>query len=118
MARACGRFPGLRIAAAAVLLLAGASSLSGGGKDAPLPTIAGAKTVDSKGVIDLISATAGLAVVDNRTKSDFDSGHIECADNIPDTDMTAESVLAAGRQEPRPRRCFFIATACGMRPSR
>ncbi len=107
MARACGRFPGLRSATAAVVLLAGASLAAA--QDAPL-TIAGAKTVDSKGVIDLISATAGLAVIDNRTKADFDSGHIEGAVNIPDTDM-AEPVLAGAVKAKATPVNFFIATA-------
>ena len=56
--------------------------------------IKGARTVDSKGVIELISTTPDLAIIDNRTKADFDGGHIEGAVNIVDSDMTAESVLA------------------------
>jgi rhodanese-related sulfurtransferase len=111
MARACGRFPGLRFAVAAVLLLAGASFAAA--QDAPL-TIAGAKTVDSKGVIDLISATAGIAVVDNRTKADFDSGHIEGAVNILDTDMAAESVLAgAVKAKATPVLFYCNGVKCG-----
>ena len=62
-------------------------------QDAPME-IRGAKTLDSNGVIELISRTPGVAIIDNRTKADFDSGHIEGAVNIVDTDMTEESALA------------------------
>jgi rhodanese-related sulfurtransferase len=62
-------------------------------QDAPMQ-IEGAKTLDSKGVIELISTTPDVVIIDNRTKADFDSGHIEGAVNIVDTGMIAESAFA------------------------
>ena len=56
--------------------------------------IEGARTLDSKGVIELISTTPDVVIIDNRTKADFDSGHIEGAVNIVDTSLTADSAFA------------------------
>lgn len=81
----------LRAMAAVLLVAFGFSNALA--EDAPMK-IAGATTLDSKGVIDLISTTPGVAIVDNRTKADFESGHIEGAVNILDTDMVAESALS------------------------
>lgn len=81
----------LRAVAAVFLVAIGLSSALA--QDAPM-NIAGATTLDSKGVIDLISTTPGVAIIDNRTKADFDDGHIEGAVNITDTDMVSESALS------------------------
>jgi len=62
-------------------------------QDAPME-IKGATTLDSKGVIHLISATPDLVVIDNRIRADFESGHIEGAVNVLDTDLTDEPALA------------------------
>ena len=76
--------------------------------------IPGARTVDSRGVIDLISTTAGVTIVDNRTKADFDGGHIEGAVNIPDTEMTTEAVLAAvARSKDTPVLFYCNGVKCG-----
>jgi rhodanese-related sulfurtransferase len=83
---------GFRLAAGVLLIAFGLPQALA--QDAPLQ-IEGAKTLDSKGIIELISTTPGVAVIDNRTKADFESGHIEGAVNIADTDMTEESTLAA-----------------------
>jgi Rhodanese-like domain len=64
-------------------------------EDAPRE-ISGAKTVDFKGVIDLLSTVPGVVVVDNRKQPDFNSGHIDGAVNIPDTDMSKESLSDVG----------------------
>jgi rhodanese-related sulfurtransferase len=110
MTQAFRTFQG-RLAGAAVLLLAGLSCALA--QDAPL-TIPGAKTLDAKGVIELIAATPGLAIVDNRTKADFDSGHIEGAVNILDADMTAESVLAgAVKTKGTPVLFYCNGVKCG-----
>jgi len=62
-------------------------------QEAPME-IEGATTLDAKGVIDLILTTPGLVVVDTRTKTDFEGGHIEGAINILDTDITSAGRLA------------------------
>jgi len=62
-------------------------------EDAPIE-IEGATTLDAKGVIDLILTKPDLVVVDTRTKTDFESGHIEGAINILDTDITSDGKLA------------------------
>jgi rhodanese-related sulfurtransferase len=82
---------GPRLAIAAVVLSFGLSRVLA--QDAPMQ-IEGAKTLDSKGVIELISTTPDVVIIDNRTKADFDSGHIEGAVNLVDTSMTAESAFA------------------------
>src|SRR3954447_4701614 len=79
----------LQLIAAAVLLM-GSPALA---QDAPMQ-IEGAKTLDAKGVLELISSTPGLVVIDNRHKADFEAGHIEGAVNILDTDISSEAVLA------------------------
>lgn len=93
-----------QLGAAALLLWALSSSALA--EDAPLE-INGAKTVDYSGVVDLITKTPGVAIIDNRTAADFDSGHIEGAVRILDTDMTQE--LLAGAVSSRSCRWYFIA---------
>jgi rhodanese-related sulfurtransferase len=91
LTKAWWKFGGPRLATAAVVLSFGLSRVLA--QDAPMQ-IEGAKTLDSKGVIELISTTPDVVIIDNRTKADFDSGHIEGAVNIVDTSMTAESAFA------------------------
>jgi rhodanese-related sulfurtransferase len=100
-----------RLAAGVLLFAFGLSQAWA--QDAPME-IVGAKTLDSKGVIDLISTTPGVAVIDNRTKADFDSGHIEGAVNIIDTDMTEESALArVAKSKATPLLFYCNGVKCG-----
>jgi rhodanese-related sulfurtransferase len=115
LAKALWKFGGLRLAMAVVALSFGLSQVLAQVPTQEAPTqIGGAKTLDSKGVIELISTTPDLAIVDNRTKADFDSGHIEGAVNIVDTDMTAESVLAAAvKSKAAPVLFYCNGVKCG-----
>lgn len=58
-------------------------------------TIAGATTVDAEGVIELISGTPDLVILDNRREADFAAGHIEGAIRLIDSDITGPEVLAS-----------------------
>jgi rhodanese-related sulfurtransferase len=95
LAKAWWKFGAPRLAMAAVVLSFGLSQVFAQilAQDAPMQ-IEGAKTLNSKGVIELISTTPDVVIIDNRTKADFDSGHIEGAVNIVDTSMTVESSFA------------------------
>jgi hypothetical protein len=88
------RHPQTKSAIIAILQLLGAAilvfcalSAPTFAEDAPFE-IHGAKTVDFKGVVDLLSTTPDLVVIDKRKQLDFNSGHIEGAVNIPDTEMS------------------------------
>jgi len=81
-------------------------------EDAPLE-ISGAKTVDYKGVVDLLSTAPGLVVIDNRKQADFDSGHIEGAVNIPDTDMSKELLANAAPSTNTPILFYCNGVKCG-----
>ncbi len=74
-----------------LLSLAGSPALA---KEAPR-NIPGATTVNHEGVVEAITSLPKLVVIDSRRKSDFDSGHIEGAINILDTNMTDENALAS-----------------------
>jgi len=81
-------------------------------EDAPLE-IKGAKTVDSNGVIDLISTTPGLVVVDNRKQADFDGGRIEGATRILDTDMTEALLAGVVKSKATPVLFYCNGVKCG-----
>jgi len=100
-----------RLAAAALLICCGLSFPSRS-EDAPLE-IKGAKTVDCHGVVDLIETTPGLTVIDNRTQADFDSGHIEGAIRILDTDMTQELLAGAVKSKESPVVFYCNGVKCG-----
>jgi rhodanese-related sulfurtransferase len=61
--------------------------------DAPL-TINGAVTVNADGVIALVQTSADLIIIDNRTRADYDVGHIESAIPLVDSEITEEAALA------------------------
>lgn len=61
--------------------------------DAPL-AINGAVTVNADGVIALVQTSADLIIVDNRTRSDFDIGHIEGAISLVDSEINEETMLS------------------------
>jgi len=76
--------------------------------------IKGATTVDSKKVIELILNTPGMVVVDTRTKSDFESGHIEGAVNILDTEIASGNLLkAAVSSKATPVLFYCNGVRCG-----
>ena len=57
--------------------------------------IEGATTVDADGVIELVTTTPNLVILDNRSQGDYDAGHIEGAIRLIDTDIEGEGDLAA-----------------------
>ena len=79
----------LLIVIAFVLGLAPAAAAA----DAPL-AINGAVTVNADGVIALVQTSADLIIIDNRTRADYDIGHIESALPLVDSEITEEPVLA------------------------
>lgn len=62
--------------------------------DAPME-ITGATTVNADGVIALFDEHPDLVVLDNRKVKDFESGHIEGAVRLIDTEVTADTLAAA-----------------------
>lgn len=62
--------------------------------DAPM-SIDGATTVDADGVIDLVTATPDLIILDNRREGDFNAGHIEGAVRLLDDDIGSADDIAA-----------------------
>jgi rhodanese-related sulfurtransferase len=81
----------MAVAMAAALVFGATSTMRA--QDAPLE-IKGAKTVDADGVIDLILKVDNLVILDNRSVADYESGHLEDAIRLIDTDITNETVLA------------------------
>lgn len=79
---------------AAGLVLAVGLATSAHADLAPLE-IEGATTVDADGVIELVTSTPALVVLDNRSQGDFDAGHIEGAIRLIDTDIGADGDIAA-----------------------
>ncbi|GGK26316.1 rhodanese-like domain-containing protein [Salinarimonas ramus] len=57
--------------------------------------IDGATTVDADGVIELVTSTPNLVILDNRSQGDYDAGHIEGAIRLIDTDIASEADIAA-----------------------
>jgi rhodanese-related sulfurtransferase len=114
LAKAWWKFGGPRLATAAVVLSFGLSQVFAQvlAQDAPMQ-IEGAKTLDSKGVIELISTTPDVVIIDNRPKADFDSGHIEGAVNIVDTSMMAESFAGVVKSKAAPVLFYCNGVKCG-----
>lgn len=96
-------------ATALILCFASTPTLA---EDAPT-NITGAQTVDCQGVIELISTMPGLVIVDNRKQADFDSGHIEGAVRILDTDMTKEQMTSAVQSKTTPLLFYCNGVKCG-----
>lgn len=61
--------------------------------DGPL-SITGATTVNADDLLALVQTSSDLIIVDNRTIADYESGHIEGALHLIDTEMSDEAVLA------------------------
>ena len=55
--------------------------------------IKGAKTVNADAVIELIQKTNNLVILDNRSPSDYEAGHIEGSVRLIDTDITSEAAI-------------------------
>jgi hypothetical protein len=99
----------LRLQALAAVLLVSFGLSNALAQDAPME-IAGATTLDSKGVIDLVSTTPGVAIVDNRTKADFDNAisKVQLIFSIPTWRRNRRFRAWSSRKQPR---CFSIVTA-------
>jgi rhodanese-related sulfurtransferase len=61
--------------------------------EAPL-SIRGATTVTADDLIALVQTSSDLIIVDNRTVADYESGHIEGALHLIDTEITDEAALS------------------------
>ena len=61
--------------------------------EAPL-AITGAITVNADDLLALVQADSDLIIFDNRTIADYESGHIEGALHLIDSEMSDEAVLA------------------------
>lgn len=71
--------------------------------DGPAPmTIEGAMTVNAEQVITLFNEEPRLTIVDSRKPSDYASGHIETAVNLPNTETNAQTLaeILAGKDSP------------------
>ena len=87
-------------------------SFSAHAQEAPLQ-IAGAKTIDCQGAIEIMSSLPDLVIVDTRKHEDFERGHIEGAIAILDTDMTADGLAAAVRSKSTPVMFYCNGLKCG-----
>lgn len=54
--------------------------------------IAGAVNVTAEKLVDMVSSTPKLVIIDARRQEEFEKGHIEGAVNLLDTDMTQASL--------------------------
>lgn len=94
-------------------LLAAPFAAPGAQADAPM-SISGATTVDADGVIELITGTPGLVILDNRREADYAAGHIEGAIRLIDTDISGPDVLVAHGVEPDTPVLFYCnGLSCG-----
>lgn len=80
--------------------------------DAPAE-IKGAKTVNAEQVIDLITKTQNVVVLDNRKQEDFAAGHIEGAVRLIDTDVSAESLAKHVKSKDAPVLFYCNGMKCG-----
>jgi rhodanese-related sulfurtransferase len=100
----------LRLAAATVVLLLSVTAAPAA--EAPIE-IKGAKTLDAKGVIDVISTTPDIVIIDNRHQADFEAGHIEGAVRILDTDLTEELLARVVKSKASPVLFYCNGVKCG-----
>ena len=61
--------------------------------EAPL-SISGAITVNADDLLALVQADPDLIIFDNRTIADYETGHIEGALHLIDTEMSDQAALA------------------------
>src|SRR5262245_27416656 len=61
--------------------------------EAPL-SISGATTVNADDLLALVQTDSDLIIFDNRTIADYETGHIEGALHLIDTEMIDQAVLA------------------------
>lgn len=80
--------------------------------DAPAE-IKGAKTVNAEQVIDLITKTQNVVVLDNRKQEDFAAGHIEGAVRLIDTDVSAETLAKHVKAKDAPVLFYCNGMKCG-----
>lgn len=80
--------------------------------DAPAE-IKGAKTVNAEQVIDLITKTQNVVVLDNRKQEDFAAGHIEGAVRLIDTDVSAETLAKHVKSKDAPVLFYCNGMKCG-----
>ncbi|WP_029030883.1 rhodanese-like domain-containing protein [Salinarimonas rosea] len=101
----------LAIYAAGILLAAGLAT-SAHADLAPLE-IEGATTLDADGVIELVTSTPSLVILDNRSQGDYDAGHIEGAVRLIDTDIASEADIVAHAAKDDPVLFYCNGLSCG-----
>jgi rhodanese-related sulfurtransferase len=104
--------PALFAASVALLLFGVAPPASA---QAP-QSVAGARTLDSDGVIALIEKAPNLVIIDARHEKDFQDGHIEGAVRLLDDDMLAAGPPALAKVAPdkaTPLLFYCNGPACG-----
>jgi len=79
-----------------IALFAAAFAFTGAAQalDAP-EAIDGATTVDADAVIELITSTPDLVILDNRRVADYEAGHIEGAVRLLDADIESDADISA-----------------------
>lgn len=81
-------------------------------QDAPIQ-IKGAVTVNAQQIIDLITKTPDIVILDNRKQEDFAAGHIEGAVRLIDTDVTPDALAKAIKAKDAPVLFYCNGLKCG-----
>lgn len=81
---------------------------------ADVPTeIKGATTVNAQQIIELVTKTPDLVILDNRKQEDFAAGHIEGAVRLIDTDVTEEALAKHVKAKTAPVLFYCNGLKCG-----
>lgn len=75
-------------------------------------SIAGAITVNAEQVIEALDKHPNLNIIDSRKAGDFNTGHIEGARNLVDTDTTAAALAAIAADKSTPLLFYCNGQAC------
>lgn len=81
-------------------------------QDAPTQ-IKGAVTVNAQQIIELITKTPDIVILDNRKQEDFAAGHIEGAVRLIDTDVTPDALAKAIKAKDAPVLFYCNGLKCG-----
>jgi len=75
--------------------------------------IEGVTNVDAEGLIDLVSATPGLVLIDSRVGADRKDGFIEGSISLPDSDTNCATLGAHIPALDKPLLLYSNGTHCG-----
>ena len=81
-------------------------------QDAPLQ-LAGASTVNAQQIIDLVTKTPNIVILDNRKAEDFAAGRLEGAIRLIDTDVSADSLAKHVKSKDTPVLFYCNGLKCG-----